>query len=233
MSTDPKTFSISIIIPACNEAETISRPLPGLLAGPDIEVLVVDGNSSDGTAAAAEALGARVLRADPDRASQMNVGAGAARGDILLFLHADTALAPGFAPQVRAALGEPGVAAGAFRFAIAGSGWGLRLIEKGVNIRARFLQMPYGDQALFVRSDLFASLGGFPPLPVMEDFEMVRRLKQRGRITILSLAATTSARRWQKLGTLRTTLINQAMVFSYLLGVNPRKLAEWYRVKRG
>lgn len=233
MSTDPKTFSISIIIPACNEAENIARHLPGLFAGPDIEVLVVDGNSSDGTAAAAEALGARVLRADPDRASQMNVGAGAARGDILLFLHADTALAPGFASQVRAALGEPGVAAGAFRFAIAGSGWGLRLIEKGVNIRARFLQMPYGDQALFVRSDLFASLGGFPPLPVMEDFEMVRRLKQRGRITILSLAATTSARRWQKLGTLRTTLINQAMVFGYLLGVNPRKLAEWYRVKRG
>lgn len=233
MSTDPKTFSISIIIPACNESQNISRHLPGLFADSGIEVLVVDGNSSDGTAAAAEALGARVLRADPDRASQMNIGAGAARGDILLFLHADTSLAPGFASQVRAALEEPGVAAGAFRFSIAGSGWGLRLIEKGVNVRARFLQMPYGDQALFVRSDLFASLGGFPPLPVMEDFEMVRRLKQRGRITILSLAATTSARRWQKLGTLRTTLVNQVMVLGYLLGVNPRKLAKWYRVKRG
>jgi rSAM/selenodomain-associated transferase 2 len=233
MSTDPKTFSISIIIPARNEAENFSRILPGLLAVPGIEVLVVDGNSSDGTAATAEALGARVLRAYPDRASQMNIGAGAARGDILLFLHADTSLAPGFKQQVRGALGQPGVAAGAFRFAIAGPGWGLRLIEKIVNLRARFLQMPYGDQALFVRADLFASLGGFPSLPVMEDFEMVRRLKKRGRIAILSLAATTSARRWEKLGALRTTLVNQAMVIGYLLGVNPRKLAEWYRVKRG
>lgn len=233
MSTDQKTSSISIIIPARNEAENISRLVPGLLTVPGIEVLVVDGNSSDGTAATAVGLGVRVFSADPDRASQMNIGAGMARGDILLFLHADTSLAPGFAPQVRAALGQPGVAAGAFRFAVAGKGWGLRLIEKFVNLRARFLQLPYGDQALFIRADLFASLGGFPPLPVMEDFAMIRRLKQRGRITILSLAATTSARRWEKLGVLRTTLVNQAMVIGFLLGVNPRKLAEWYLIKRG
>ena len=88
--------------------------------------------------------------------------------------------------------------------------------------------MPYGDQALFVRAELFSEAGGFPDLPIMEDFELVRRLKRKGRIRTLSLAATTSARRWEKLGVLQTTLINQLITTGYLLGVNPRKLAEWY-----
>ena len=231
MLTDPKTSSISVIIPTRNEAENISELLPELLPIPGVEVLVVDGSSTDNTAAAAEALGARVLRVSPGRAQQMNAGAEAARGDILLFLHSDTRLDAGFAEQVRQALSQAGVAAGAFRLAIAGKGAGLRLIEWLANMRSRFLQMPYGDQGIFVGAEMFSAVQGFPALPILEDFELVRRLKRKGRITILPLAANTSARRWKKLGVLRTTAINQAVIIGYLLGVDSQKLAAWYRWK--
>ena len=229
MSTDRKTSNISIIIPALNEAGSISKFLPELLSIPGIEIIVVDGGSSDNTVDTAKGLGAKVLRVSVGKASQMNAGAKAARGDILLFLHGDTRLAPGFADQVRNALNHPGVAAGAFRLKIDGGFWGLRVIEWMANFRSGFLQMPYGDQGIFVTAALFSALGGFPALPIMEDFEMVRRLKRKGRITTLPLAATTSARRWQKLGILRTTVINQVIIIGYLLGVKPQKLAHWYR----
>ena len=91
--------------------------------------------------------------------------------------------------------------------------------------------MPYGDQGIFLSADMFRAVGGFPALPIMEDFELVRRLKRKGRIKILSLVAKTSPRRWQNSGVLRTTVINQGIIIGYLLGVNPRKLAEWYRGK--
>ncbi len=231
MSTDRKTSNISIIIPTLNEAGCISKFLPELLSTPGIEVLVVDGGSSDNTADTAKALGAKVIRVSAGKASQMNAGAKAACGDILLFLHGDTRLAPGFVAQVRNALNQTGVAAGAFRLKIDGGFWGLRVIEWLANFRSRFLQMPYGDQGIFVSADLFAALGGFPALPIMEDFEMVRRLKRKGRIKTLPLAATTSARRWQKLGILRTTVMNQVIIIAYLLGVKPQTLAQWYREK--
>ena len=231
MSTDRKTSSISIIVPTRNEAESISKLLPEMLAIPGIEVLVVDGDSSDNTVATAKALGAKVFIVSPGRAFQMNAGARAARGEILLFLHADTRLAPGFAAQVRDALSQPGVAAGAFRLAIDGRGFALRILEWLVNFRSRLLQMPYGDQGIFLRADLFSAVNGFPDLPIMEDFELVRRLKRRGRIRIISLAATTSPRRWEKSGILRTTVINQVIIIGYLFGVNPRKLTDWYRGK--
>jgi rSAM/selenodomain-associated transferase 2 len=231
MSTDQKTSNISIIVPTRNEAVSISKLLPELLCIPGIEVIVVDGCSSDNTGAIAKTLGAKVLSATPGKASQMNAGAQAARGDILLFLHADTRLDPGFAEQVLDALSQPGVAAGAFHLAIDGKGFGLRIIEWLANFRSRVLQMPYGDQALFVRADLFSSAGGFPAQPIMEDFALVRKLKRKGRIKILPLAANTSSRRWQKLGVLHTTALNQAIIIGYLLGVNPQKLAEWYRGK--
>ena len=231
MSTDPKTSDISIIIPTYNEADRLAELLKGLLLLPGAEVLVVDGGSNDNTVGLATALGAKVLKSPPGRAVQMNTGARVARGDILLFLHGDTRLAPGFADQVRGVLSQPGVAAGAFRLVIDGNGVGLRIIEWLANIRSKVLQMPYGDQAIFVRADLFCSVGGFPDLPIMEDFELVRRLKRKGAIKILPFAAQTSPRRWRELGLLRTTVINQAIIIGYLLGVNPQKLAEWYSSK--
>jgi len=204
-----------------------------LLSIPGIEVLVVDGGSSDNTITTAKALGAKVLSVPPGKAFQMNAGARAARGDILLFLHGDTRLDPGFAEQVRDALSQPGAAAGAFRLAIDGTGFGLRMVEWLANFRSRVLQMPYGDQAIFVRAEMFSSVEGFPALPIMEDFELVLRLKRKGRITILPLAANTSPRRWHKLGILKTTALNQAIIIGYLLGVNPQKLAKWYRGEEG
>ena len=219
----------SIIIPTRNEAENIAELLPELLCIPGIEVIVVDGASHDNTASIAKTLGAKVINTSPGKSLQMNTGAKAARGDILLFLHGDTRLEPGFAEQIQDTLHQPGVAAGAFRLAIDGRGFGLRIIEWLANFRSRVLHMPYGDQGIFLSADMFRAVGGFPALPIMEDFELVRRLKRKGRIKILSLAAKTSPRRWQRSGVLRTTLINQGIIIGYLLGVNPRKLAEWYR----
>jgi len=192
-------------------------------------VLVVDGGSSDNTVDSAKSLGAQVLNVSAGKALQMNAGAKAARGEILLFLHADTRLASGFAKQIHDVLSQPRVAAGAFHLAIDGKGFGLRIIEWLANFRSRVLQMPYGDQGIFVTAEMFSAVGGFSALPIMEDFELVRRLKCRGRIKILPLAAITSPRRWKKLGVLRTTAINQVIIIGYLLGVNPQKLADWYR----
>ncbi len=229
MSTDRKTSNISIIIPTRNEADSIGRLLPELLAVHGVELLVVDGGSTDNTVDIAKSLGAQVLSSSPGKAKQMNAGAEAAHGNILLFLHCDTKLAPGFVEQVGAALNQPEISAGAFQLSIDGKGFGLRVIEWLVNFRSKILQMPYGDQGIFVTSDMFFSVGEFPPQPIMEDFELMRRLRGRGKIKILPLHATTSARRWKKLGIMRTTVINQAIILGYLLGVNPEKLAGWYR----
>ena len=229
MSTDRKTSDISIIIPTRNEADSTGKLLSELLEISGVELLVVDGDSTDNTVDVAKSLGAEVLSTSPGRAQQMNAGAEAAHGDILLFLHSDTRLTPGFAGQIRDALIQPGVSAGAFQLSINGRTFGLRIIEWLVNFRSRIFQMPYGDQGIFVTAEMFFSVGGFPLQPIMEDFELMRRLKKRGKIEILSLTATTSARRWKRLGVLKTTFINQAIIIGYLIGISPEKLAVWYR----
>ena len=162
----------------------------------------------------------------------MNSGAEAAEGKFLVFLHADTRLPEGFDHHVRRILTQAGVAAGAFQLQIDGPSVRLRLIEKAANWRSRYLHMPYGDQAIFLRAELFREMGGFPDLPIMEDFELIRRLKGRGRIVIAPAAALTSPRRWEKVGVLRTTLINQLMILGFYLGLEPSRLARWYGAKR-
>ena len=219
---------ISVIIPTFNEADYLPHTLNSLRDAENLEVLVVDGGSNDGTAEIAERNGSRVLRSPPGRALQMNAGARAASGSILLFLHADTRLSPGFDSTVLSVLQKPGVVAGAFRLRIGVPGPSLRIVEWAVNIRSRVLQMPYGDQGLFLRKNTFQELGGFALLPIMEDFEFVRRLRRRGRIRIASLAVTTSGRRWQELGPWRTTWINQRVILGYCLGVSPERLSAWY-----
>jgi hypothetical protein len=220
---------ISVIVPALDEAEGIGRTLACIPKRDDLEVIVVDGGSADGTPERARALGARVIPSAPPRARQMNLGAAAARGAIYLFLHADTRLPESFADSVRQASATPSVAAGAFTLKIDSRRAGIRAVERLANLRSRYLSLPYGDQALFVNAPLFWELGGFPLLPIMEDFALVRRLARRGRIAIIDRPVVTAGRRWERLGILRTTLINQLIVLAYALGVPPELLARWYR----
>lgn len=220
---------ISIVIPALNEAENLPRVLETIQAAVQIEVVVVDGGSADATPQVAADWGARVVVSQPGRSHQMNQGAAIAKGPVLLFLHADTRLPEGFEHTVRQTLAQPDVVAGAFQLAIDSPRRALRWVEWGVNLRSRHGHMPYGDQGIFLKAEVFHNLGGFPDLPIMEDFELVRRLRQVGKIAIAPESVVTSDRRWRTLGVLRTTLANQLMVIGYLLGVDPHRLARWYR----
>jgi rSAM/selenodomain-associated transferase 2 len=223
---------ISIIIPVLNEANTINGVLARILGASTVEVIVVDGGSQDETVALAQSVGVKVIAVTSGRASQMNAGAAVATGSILLFLHADTHLPPAFDTLVRRVLQNTGTIAGAFELKIDAELWGIRLIEKMVNLRSHFLSLPYGDQAIFLKASIFKEIGGFPNLPIMEDFELMRRLKRYGKIAITPAPVLTSGRRWQKLGVVRTTLINQLIIIGYFLGVPPAKLACWYRQRR-
>ncbi|NEO84318.1 MAG: glycosyltransferase family 2 protein [Spirulina sp. SIO3F2] len=222
--------SISIIIPVYNEALALPQTLPHLCSNPNLEIIVVDGGSTDDSLAIAQSYDVKAfLSPEPGRAAQMNAGAALATGEILLFLHADTQLPTGFETLVRRALQDEQVVAGAFELAIAGSAPGLRWVEWGVKWRSHWFALPYGDQAVFLRRETFEAIGGFPSLPIMEDFVFVRQLQRHGKITILPQPVLTSARRWQRLGILKTTLINQTMIMGYYAGVKPQRLADWYR----
>jgi uncharacterized protein len=227
-----KRPALSVVIPALNEAGHLAETLATLALGRGVEAIVVDGGSTDATLAVARAAGARTLAARSPRSIQMNAGSAMAGGDILLFLHADTRPPMGFQAQVRQTLAHPRVAAGAFHLRIDAAGRSLRIIECAANWRAHFLQMPYGDQALFLRRDVFWESGAFLPIPIMEDFEFLRRLKRRGRIALAPGSAVTSARRWQQIGVVKTWLTNQRVIAGYCMGVAPERLANWYRLKK-
>lgn len=224
--------TLSIIVPVLNEAGNIGPLVEHLRQTPEVEVILVDGGSTDGTVAIAQSLGVRLLQSPPGRAIQMNAGARAATGGILLFLHADTRLPNGFADAVRITLNQPGVMAGAFELAIQGHHWALRWVEWGVRWRSRQFQRPYGDQALFMRRETFERLGGFPEVPFLEDFMLMQRVRKLGRVAIAPLAVLTSGRRWEKLGVWKTTFINQLIILGYYLGISPERLARWYRNQR-
>jgi rSAM/selenodomain-associated transferase 2 len=226
MNNSPK---ISIIIPARNEAHHIQATLRSVLVDPHAEIIVVDGGSTDATRSLALAAGVTVLSTLPDRARQQNLGAAAASGKILFFLHADTLAPPDYARLIRQTLQQPDVSAGAFSLAIANDHPGLKAISYVANVRSRWLQLPYGDQGLFLPARLFFRLGGFPSQPIMEDFALVRQLQKHGRIITLSQTVLTSHRRWQHLGVWRTFYLNQLMIFGYYVGVAPATLAGIYR----
>lgn len=215
-----------------NEAARIASVIQHIEKTEEVEIIVVDGLSVDNTVEVVSSLGVNVISTPRGRSLQMNTGAKIASGEILLFLHADTKLPTGFAALVRQTLNQPQVIAGAFELKIEGKEWGLRLIEKMVSLRSHFFQLPYGDQAIFIKAKTFNKFGGFPELPIMEDFEFINRLKRYGKIKILPVAVITSGRRWQQLGVFKTTLINQFMILGYYLGIPPEKLANFYRKKR-
>lgn len=219
---------ISVVIPALNEEEGIEQVLDRTRDPAVLDRIVVDGGSDDRTSELARSAGARVTFCDRGRAAQMNFGAQLARGRILLFLHADTLLPIRFGEQVTGMLKRPGVVVGAFRLTIDSPRFSLRIIERGANTRSRWLGLPYGDQALFLARELFEKVGGFRELPIMEDFELVRRLHRFGRVGITKSSVLTSARRWETMGPWKTTLIHQAAILAYSLGVPPGRIARLY-----
>jgi hypothetical protein len=219
---------ISVVIPALNEAGHVGAAVVSALTGGAADVLVVDGGSSDSTRAAARQAGARVLDSPRrGRAVQMNLGAREARGDALLFLHADCVLPADFAAAVRDVLARPGTVGGAFRFGVAGpKGPRAALIELTGAMRS-WLGAPWGDQALFLRGEVFADLGGYPEIPVMEDDELARRLGRLGRVEVAPGTVRSSARAWDEAGLLRATAINIAVATGYRLGMSAERLAAW------
>jgi hypothetical protein len=215
---------ISIIIPTLNEEGQIEACLASAESPSPVERIVVDGGSADRTLEIARSCGAKVIASARGRGRQMNAGAQFAAGDFLLFLHADTRLPAGYAEKVRAILSLPGIAAGAFEFRLDETSPSLRFIERVANWRSRRLQLPYGDQAIFLRSSRFQATGGFPDTTIMEDYEFIMGLKKFGRIYTAPYPATTSARRWGQLGIWRATLLNEAVVVAYYLGISPSGL---------
>jgi rSAM/selenodomain-associated transferase 2/rSAM/selenodomain-associated transferase 1 len=222
-----ETGLLSIIIPTLNEEANLPRLLTQLLQEPRIEVIVSDGGSSDATCQIAEQAGVRIIRGSKGRGRQMNAGAALARGEVLLFLHADAYLPANFAQTVWNNI-LSGHTAGAFRLHIDDPRWRYRLVEFGANLRSRWLQLPYGDQAMFIQSEAFFSMNGFQNWPLLEDFEFARRLRRRGPIMIADSSTTVSARRWHRIRVVKATLLNQIIILAFRLGVSPTKLAALY-----
>jgi rSAM/selenodomain-associated transferase 2 len=219
---------LSVVIPALNEAGGVAEAVRSA-AAEGAEVVVVDGGSTDGTPDRAAAAGARVHHASPGRARQLGAGAGLARGEVVLFLHADTVLPSGWSRAVEEALRDPRVAGGCFRLRFAERSASLALVEWGARLRAALLGLPYGDQALFVRREILERIGGVPQAPIMEDLDLARAIGREGRLARLALAVSTSARRYRARGVLRTVLRNALAACAFWLGVDRERVAAWYR----
>ena len=219
---------MSVIIPTLNEANCIEDTIKRALAE-DVEIIVVDGGSRDETIRKAADLGVRAETSLPGRAKQQNHGAVVAQGGVILFLHADTWLPKGYVGYVFETLLDPKTAFGAFRFKTDANHWMMKVVDLITNFRARTLKIPYGDQALFMRKALFESVGGFPDVPVSEDLLLVRRLAKEGSVRIVPAPVITSARRWQTLGVIRTSLINVVIATAVTLGVSPKRFVSLYR----
>ncbi|HSH28161.1 MAG TPA: TIGR04283 family arsenosugar biosynthesis glycosyltransferase, partial [Wenzhouxiangella sp.] len=222
-------LKISVIIPVLNEKTHIEKVVSEALEGFDVECVVADGGSDDGTCDLAQRAGALVCHSGPGRARQMNAGAEQASGDILLFLHADSRLPKEWDTQVRRTLRRPEVALGAFRFGVDENSAGYFLITWGTNLRSRWFKRPYGDQGLFLKRDLFEKMGRFAEVPIMEDVDLVRKARQKGKIVTLNQPLITSARRWKKHGLFKTTLHNQYVLLAASAGVDPVELNQAYR----
>lgn len=227
---------ISVIVPTFNAERTLAPTLaslvPAVVDSVVQEAVIADGGSTDATIAIAEAAGTRLIEAERGRGSQLEAGAGAARGDWLLFLHADTVLEQGWVEEAQAFMGrvENGrraPAAAAFRFTLDDEGLMARIVERLVRLRCFVLKLPYGDQGLLIPRALYNRLGGFRPLPLMEDVDLVRRLK-RSELVMLKSRAITNARRYRQDGYLSRTLRNLSCILLYYLRVPARTLARLY-----
>lgn len=215
-------------MPVLNEAPRLPAGLKALQGWRHVgEVIVVDGGSEDGGDVLAEPMADRVLRSAPGRAVQLNVGAACAGGDYLLFLHADTRLEIAPAAMLDILRAEPGW--GFFRVRLSGADRRFRVIERFMNWRSRLTRVATGDQALFVSRSLFETVGGFAEIALMEDVEICKRLRRTGPPRVVPVAVTTSSRRWERDGLLRTVLLMWYLRFCFWLGADPGRLARLYR----
>jgi rSAM/selenodomain-associated transferase 2 len=221
-------MSVSVIIPALNEAERIEAAVRSAFAAGAGEVLVSDGGSSDATCDLAKAAGAAVVRGETRRARQMNRAAEQARGEVVLFLHADTTLPPTAVRDALEAVAN-GALLGGFRLSFREQSLRLRLAAAMINLRTSLTRCPWGDQAPFLSRDLFLREGGFRDMAILEDYELAVRMKRLGRTVILRTAVITSGRRFLAKGILRTAVINWRIVLGWRSGASPEELAKLYR----
>ena len=225
---------LTVVMPVLDEAPGIEAALAPLqaLRAAGAEVIVVDGGSRDATHALAAPWADRVIEAPRGRAAQMNAGAAAARGEVLVFLHADTALPPGAPEAIAAGLERTRRDWGRFDVTIAGDDSLLRLVAWLMNARSRMTGIATGDQAMFVRRAVFERAGGFPEIPLMEDVALSKILKRVSQPLCLRERVVTSGRRWEKHGTLRTIVLMWRLRLAYALGADPARLARRYDVER-
>ncbi|HVG22461.1 MAG TPA: TIGR04283 family arsenosugar biosynthesis glycosyltransferase [Blastocatellia bacterium] len=219
-------MKISVIIPALNEADNIASCVGSVENQEgDFEIIVVDGGSTDGTAELVSSR-ARVIASERGRAAQMNEGARKASGDAFLFLHADSRLHPHALAHLRKALADSRVAGGTFTLKFDSEEFLLRFYAAFTRLKFRYFH--FGDQGIFVRRGAFEQLGGYKQMPLMEDMDFLARLRGLGRVALIDLPVTTSARRFLKRGPLQQQLLNIFLVSCYLLGVKPSTLSRFY-----
>ncbi len=225
-------MTISVIIPVLHEQAVINDTIAHLRAirsDEMVEIVVVDGDADADTLKVIKDVGVRRLAASAGRAGQMNAGAAGAQGDILLFLHADTRLPAGAFGKISGCMEGGRFVGGAFDLGIASEGLAFRIIEKAATLRSRLTRIPYGDQAIFISRDLFQRIGGYREMPLMEDVDLMRRIKKGGHaIFIIPERLSTSGRRWNKEGMVRCCVRNWTIMLLYLMGVSPQKLAKFY-----
>ncbi len=216
---------LSVVIPTLNAGAHLRRCLEAIKGGG--ELVVVDGGSGDDTCDIARQFGATLVTARRGRGSQLGVGAEQARGDWLLFLHADTQLGPGWREAVRRHMADHPQRAACFAFRLDDPSWQARVLERGVALRFLILALPYGDQGLLISRRLYREIGGFRSLPLMEDVDLVRRIG-RGRLRTLHVPAITSAERWRQDGWWRRSARNLSCLALYGLGVSLARIARLY-----
>ena len=219
---------ISVIIPALNEEASLSATIASIAPLQPHEIIVVDGGSTDRTVTICRELSVCVLSSPRGRAAQMNLGARHATGDALLFVHADTRLPRSAMDDICSALADPRMVGGRFDVRLDGKHWMFPLIGVMISLRSRLSRVATGDQAIFVRRDIFTELGGYPDVPLMEDVALARALKRRGSMASLRSRVITSARRWEADGIWRTIFKMWALKSLYLLGVSPHRLKRYY-----
>ena len=221
---------VSVIVPVLGDTAAAGAFLTSLNRRDEVEVVIVDGGQdAQLDAFAARRTDTRVVRTAPGRARQMNAGAAVAATRWLLFLHADSHLPHGWLDAIMQADRRSDVVGGWFRFGLESQAWQARVIARLVAWRVRLFRLPYGDQGIFVRREVFEALGGYREMPLMEDVDFVHRLVRAGRVHEPSLAVITSARRYERDGWFRRTVRNLTLVTLYFAGVSPARLARWYQ----